>query len=62
MRVVVDKVRSHHSKLNSEHTVQSMVQKAIYKKLGDKWRMTTLPESGETADVRVYIDNDKVTL
>ena len=24
VRVVVDKVRSHHSKLNSEHTVQSM--------------------------------------
>ena len=62
VRVVVDKVRSHHSKLNSEHTVQSMVQKAIYKKLGDKWRMTTLPESGETADVRVYIDNDKVNV
>ena len=57
-RIVVDKVRSHHSKLNSEHTIQSMVQKAIYKKLGDKWRMTTLPESGETANVRVYIEND----
>ena len=62
VRVVVDKVRAHHSKLNSEHTVQSMVQKAIYKKLGDKWRMRTLPESGETADVRVYIDNDKVNV
>ena len=62
VRVVVDKVRSHHSKLNSEHTVQSMVQKAIYKKLGDKWRMRSLPESGETADVRVYIDNDKVNV
>ena len=62
VRVVVDKVRSYHSKLNSEHTVQSMVQKAIYKKLGDKWRMRSLPESGETADVRVYIDNDKVNV
>lgn len=62
VRVVVDKVRSYHSKLNSEHTVQSMVQKAIYKKLGDKWRMRSLPESGETAAVRVYIDSDKVNV
>ncbi|MBP3709636.1 MAG: class I SAM-dependent RNA methyltransferase [Treponema sp.] len=57
-RVVVDKVRAYRSKLNSERTVQSMVHKAVYTKLGDKWRMTTLPESGEVANIRVYIEND----
>ena len=61
-KVVVDKVRCHNSKLNSEHAVQSVVQKAIYKKLGDVWRILTLPESGERSDVRVYIDSDEVSL
>lgn len=57
-RVVVDKVRTYRSKLNSEHSIQGMVHKAIYKKLGDVWHMTTLPESGEEENVRVYIDDN----
>lgn len=61
-RVVVDKVRVHKSVLDSEHTIQSMAQKAIYKKLGDVWRMNTLPETGEQSDVRVYIENDRVQI
>ena len=60
VRVVVDKVRVYKSRLNSEHSIQGMVQKAIYKKLGDKWNMQTLPESGDESDVRVYIDNNEV--
>lgn len=62
VHVIVDKVRSYKSKLNSEHTIQAMVQKAIYKKLGDKWHISTLPESGSESDVRVYIDNDEVMI
>ncbi|MDE5613639.1 MAG: class I SAM-dependent RNA methyltransferase [Treponemataceae bacterium] len=58
-RVVVDKVRCYKSTLNSEHSIQGMVQKAIYTKLGDIWRMQTLPESGEEVDVRVYLDEDR---
>ncbi|MCR5288688.1 MAG: class I SAM-dependent RNA methyltransferase [Treponema sp.] len=57
-KVVVDKVRTYKSKLNSEHSIQGMVQKAIYKKLGDVWNMTTLPESGEECNVRVYLDEN----
>lgn len=60
VKVVVDKVRTYKSKLNSEHSIQGMVQKAIYKKLGDKWHMTTLPESGNESDVRIYIDSNEV--
>nr|WP_318659619.1 class I SAM-dependent RNA methyltransferase [uncultured Treponema sp.] len=60
VRVVVDKVRTYKSKLNSEHSIQGMVQKAIYKKLGDKWNMQTLPESGDESDVRIYIDENEV--
>ena len=57
-RVVVDKVRTYRSKLNSEHSIQGMVHKAIYKKLGDKWHMTTLPETGTEENVGVYIDEN----
>lgn len=58
VHVVVDKVRSYKSKLNSEHSIQGMIQKAIYKKLGEKFHMTNLPETGERVDVRVFIDED----
>ena len=59
-RVVVDKIRIYKSRLDSEHTVQSMAQKAIYKKLCDVWRMNSMPESGSDATVRIYVDNDRV--
>lgn len=62
VRLVVDKVRTYKSKLNSEHSIQGMIQKAIYKKLGDKWHITNLPESGNECNVRVYIDLDVATI
>ncbi len=59
-KVVIDKVRSYKSKLNSEHSVQGMAQKAVYKKLGDIWHISTFPESGNEADIRIYISEDEV--
>lgn len=59
-KVIVDKVRIFKSKLNSEHAIQSICLKAIYKKLGDCWHIATLPESGESTDVRIYIDENEV--
>ena len=61
-KIVVDKVRSNKSKLNSEHSIQTMVHKAIYTKLGEVWKMSSLPETGEQSDVRVYIDENKVLI
>ncbi len=61
-RVVVDKVRVYKSKLNSEHSIQGIVHKAIYTKCGDVWKMSSMPESGEETDVRVYIDENKVLI
>lgn len=61
-KVTVDKVRTYKSKLNSEHSVQSMVQKAIYKKLCDRWNMSSMPETGNESDVRVYLDNDEALI
>lgn len=56
VRVVVDKVRTHASKLSSEHSVQSITHKAIYESLGKAWHMSLLPETGTEVTVRVYID------
>ena len=39
-----------------------MIQKAIYTKLGDIWRMNSLPESGNQADVRVYMERDEAVI
>ena len=59
-KIVVDKVRTYKSKLNSEHSIQGIVHKAIYSKLGDIWHMKSLPETGEQSDIRVYVDENKV--
>ena len=59
-RIIVDKVRSYKSKLNSEHSIQGIVHKAIYSKLGDVWHMASMPETGEESDVRIYVDENKV--
>lgn len=59
-RVVVDKVRTYKSKLNSEHSIQGIVHKAIYSKCGDVWHMSTMPESGEQSDIRIYVDENTV--
>ena len=59
-RVIVDKVRSYKSKLNSEHSIQGIVHKAIYSKLGDVWKMSSMPETGEESNIRVYVDENKV--
>ena len=61
-KIVVDKVRSNKSKLNSEHSIQTMVHKAIYSKLGDIWNMASLPETGEQSDIRIYLDENKVLI
>ena len=61
-KVVVDKVRTSRSKLNSEHSIQGMVHKAIYTKLGDVWHMSSMPETGEESDIRVYIENNQVLI
>lgn len=61
-RIVVDKVRTYKSKLNSEHSIQGMVHKAIYSKLGDVWHMSSLPETGEQSDIRIYVDDNNVLI
>ena len=62
VRLVIDKVRTHKSKLSSEHSIQGIVHKAVYTKLGDVWHIHTMPETGSQADVRIYIENNLVSV
>ena len=62
VRVVVDKVRIKSSILSSEHSIQSVVHKAMYDCLGKAWGMELLPETGKTATVRVYIENNLASI
>ena len=62
VRVVVDKVRTHASKLASEHSIQSITHKAIYECLGKAWHMSLLPETGTEVTVRVYVDDNVVSI
>lgn len=59
-KIIVDKVRTYKSKLNSEHSIQGIVHKAIYSKLCDVWHMASMPESGEESNIRVYVDENEV--
>jgi putative N6-adenine-specific DNA methylase len=61
-RIVIDKVRIAKSVLASERSVQTIVHKAVAQKLCDTWKITALPESGNTCAVRVYVDHDTVEL
>ncbi|WP_369413669.1 THUMP domain-containing class I SAM-dependent RNA methyltransferase [Brucepastera parasyntrophica] len=62
VRVIVDKVRIHSSKLSSEHSVQGVAHKAIYDRLGAAWRMSILPETGDEMSVRIYIENNTAVI
>ncbi len=59
-KLTVDKVRSHKSKLNSEHSIQGMIHKAAYSKLQDVWHMSSMPETGTQSDIRIYLEENKV--
>lgn len=59
VRVIIDKVRTKFSTLSSEHTIQSMSHKAIYDKLGKTWGMSSMPETGAIATIRIYIEKNE---
>jgi putative N6-adenine-specific DNA methylase len=58
----VVKVRSNRSKLMAETSIQSVVHKAAAERLCSKYKVNRLPEGGKTAELRVYIEKDRVSL
>lgn len=61
-RFPVSKVTSRKSELFSKSTCQSIVKKAIVKRLKDAHGVSHLPEMGAQCAVRIQIDKDNVTL
>jgi putative N6-adenine-specific DNA methylase len=62
MGLKVAKVRSNRSQLKAETSIQSIVHKAAAQRLCGKYRLNRLPEDGKSAELRVYIEKDMVSL
>jgi len=58
----VAKVRSNRSQLKAETSIQAIVHKAAAQRLCGKYKVNRLPEGGKTAEVRVYVEKDTVSL
>jgi putative N6-adenine-specific DNA methylase len=61
-RIVIDTVRTHGSALTSIPTIQSVVQKAVSERLCKKAGLVRLPDTGERAAIRVYLENDRAEI
>jgi len=62
MGLAVVKVRSNRSQLKAETSIQAVVHKAAAERLCSKYGIKRLPEGGKTAELRVYIEKDQVSL
>ncbi|MDR3303758.1 MAG: class I SAM-dependent RNA methyltransferase [Treponema sp.] len=62
MSVRVAKVRVHHSRLHAETTVQAMTHKAAAERLCDAYHLNRLPDSIQSAELRVYLEKDEAAL
>ena len=58
----VAKVRTNRSRLEAETSVQAVVHKAAAERLCRKRGIVRLPESPEDAELRIYIEKDKVSV
>jgi putative N6-adenine-specific DNA methylase len=64
MGLAVDKVRSNHSRLASETSVQAVVHKAAAGRLCEHYHQLSLPETGpdNRAALRVYVEKDRAQI
>lgn len=60
--IIIDKVSTFNSKLASEHTLQTMAQKAICNRLCDKWHCKKLDIGKNQYTIRIYLDCDELFL
>jgi putative N6-adenine-specific DNA methylase len=58
----IAKVRSRLSRLKAETSVQAVAHKAAAQRLCKAYQLARLPETGDEAEIRVYIDKDTVSL
>jgi putative N6-adenine-specific DNA methylase len=62
MGLRVAKVRTNRSRLGAETSIQAVVHKAAAEKLCKKRGINRLPENGEEAELRVYIEKDQASV
>ncbi|MDR0877597.1 MAG: class I SAM-dependent RNA methyltransferase [Treponema sp.] len=62
MGLRVSKVRTNRSKLSAETSIQAIVHKAAAERLCTMYKTERLSENGPVAELRVYIEKDKVSL
>ena len=60
--LVVAKVRTNRSALRAETSIQAIVHKAAAQRLCEKLKIRRLPDDGIKAEIRVYIEKDRVSL
>jgi putative N6-adenine-specific DNA methylase len=60
--IVIDKVRTRGSKLFAEKTIQAMTHKALAGRLCSRYNIERLPESEFSAQIRIFIDRDRVSI
>jgi putative N6-adenine-specific DNA methylase len=58
----VAKVRTNRSRLAALTSIQAVVHKAAAGRLCEVYKLNRLPEGGKTAELRVYIEKDQVSL
>lgn len=58
--VVIDKLRSRMSKLFALSTIQSVAQKAIFKKLMNMYDLKNMNKTNKKVNIRIYIKKDTV--
>ncbi|MDR1804189.1 MAG: class I SAM-dependent RNA methyltransferase [Treponema sp.] len=60
--LTVAKVRTNRSRLQAETSVQAVVHKAAAERLCSKRGINRLPDNGEAAELRVYIEKDMASI
>ncbi len=61
-RLVIERVRSHRSRLSAQTSIQSLSHKAVYERLGSVYKIRRLPETGGVRALRIYLDDDVCVL
>lgn len=61
-RLVIERVRVKDSVLSAQTSIQSVVHKAIYERLGAVYGLSRMPETGNGRSARVYLENDECVI
>ena len=62
MGIRISKVRTNRSALSAETSIQAVVHKAAAERLCTKRRISRLPENGNEAELRVYVEKDQASI